>query len=82
VSEFCGCGKPVQYMLSNYVGACNKYMRCPTYEQIKNINFCLNQYKYALGRIANSGVGYYETLAYEAISNIKLIEKSFGVSND
>ncbi len=34
VGELCGCGKPVRYT-SRSGGACNKYMRCPTYEELK-----------------------------------------------
>ena len=76
MNEFCGCGRPVRYKVSvDDSGACNKYMRCMSYDEIKNDNFILRQYKYALERIADSGAGYHETLAYEAISNIKLLEK-------
>lgn len=28
----CGCGRPVRYMTKSG-DACNKYMRCPTYEE-------------------------------------------------
>lgn len=32
----CGCGKPVQYIVPNSdePGACNKYARCPTYDDL------------------------------------------------
>lgn len=30
----CGCGRPVQYMTQTG-DACNKYMRCLTYEELK-----------------------------------------------
>ena len=34
----CGCGRPVQYIVTNGDGttdACNKYSRCPTWEELK-----------------------------------------------
>lgn len=83
MNEFCGCGRQVKYKLStDERGACNKYMRCPSYDEIKNNNFILRHYKVALERIADSGAGYYETLAYEAISNIKLFEKFIGEEDE
>ena len=30
----CGCGKPVRYMIGGTEGACNRYMRCLTYEDL------------------------------------------------
>ncbi len=30
--ETCGCGRPVRYMNKDG-GSCNKYHRCPTYEE-------------------------------------------------
>jgi len=31
----CGCGKPVRYVGANGDGACNKYMRCPDYDTLR-----------------------------------------------
>ena len=33
----CGCGKPVRYMMGDSFenGACNKYKRCRTYEELE-----------------------------------------------
>lgn len=35
--ELCGCGKPVRYIVpgSNIAGACNKYARCATYDELQ-----------------------------------------------
>ena len=48
----CGCGRPVRYIVSNGDGtadSCNKYMRCPTwdelYEQNKELRGKLGQYE-------------------------------------
>ncbi|MCK5610004.1 hypothetical protein KAR91_49480 [Candidatus Pacearchaeota archaeon] len=30
----CGCGKPVRYMIKGTEGACNKYRRCSTYQEL------------------------------------------------
>ena len=30
----CGCGKPVRYMISGDFNSCNKYRRCPSYDEI------------------------------------------------
>lgn len=30
----CGCGKPVRYITSCGKGSCNKYQRCPTYDEL------------------------------------------------
>lgn len=30
----CGCGKPAQYMIGGKEGACNRYMRCLTREEL------------------------------------------------
>ena len=32
----CGCGKPTRYMLSGGRYSCNKYARCPSYEELWN----------------------------------------------
>ena len=33
----CGCGRPVRYVnVSNGMGACNKYNRCPSYEELED----------------------------------------------
>jgi hypothetical protein len=36
--ELCGCGRPVRYLTPGNEdgGSCNKYMRCPTYEDIRS----------------------------------------------
>ena len=31
----CGCGKPIRYMIRGTEGSCNKYMRCLTYEEMR-----------------------------------------------
>lgn len=33
--EKCGCGRPVRYSMLRSAGACNKYMRCPTYDELR-----------------------------------------------
>lgn len=30
----CGCGRPVRYTSKDGKGACNKYGKCPTYEEL------------------------------------------------
>ena len=33
--DLCGCGKPVRYEdLETQEGSCNKYKRCPSYEEL------------------------------------------------
>jgi hypothetical protein len=32
----CGCDKPVRYMVGDNEYACNKYMRCLTYEEMRD----------------------------------------------
>jgi len=34
--DLCGCGKPVRYTTTDGRGACNKYGRCPTYEELSD----------------------------------------------
>lgn len=47
LEDTCGCGKPVKYTTSNGKGACNKYGRCPTYNELDEMlrisNFKLYQ---------------------------------------
>jgi len=33
--NLCGCGRSIRYMTPNG-DACNKYSRCPTYEELRN----------------------------------------------
>lgn len=55
----CGCGKPVRYIAvgkgSEGEGSCNKYMRCPTYDELqdtlKHANKCLSAYQKAINQI-------------------------------
>lgn len=37
--ELCGCGKPVRYMTpgNDDEGSCNKYQRCPTYDELRSM---------------------------------------------
>ena len=50
--DICGCGKKVKYTTSDGKGACNKYGRCPTYdelsEMLKQANLKLHQIKQLL----------------------------------
>lgn len=34
IEYLCGCGKRVRYLTSDGKGACNKYGRCPTYDEL------------------------------------------------
>lgn len=34
----CGCGRPAKYQSHDGVGSCNKYGRCPTYEELEQTN--------------------------------------------
>jgi len=40
--ETCGCGKPIRYIIpgtdASLTGSCNKYGRCPTYEELLTKN--------------------------------------------
>jgi hypothetical protein len=41
----CGCGRPVRYIVSNGDGtadSCNKYMRCPTWDELHEQNMELS----------------------------------------
>lgn len=39
--NLCGCGNPVKYITPGpneiQLGSCNKYARCPTYQELKEI---------------------------------------------
>jgi len=37
-NETCGCGKPSTYQTRDGRGACNKHMRCPSYEGLVQAN--------------------------------------------
>ena len=40
-SQLCGCGRPVRYIVQNGDGtadSCNKYMRCPTWDELHEQN--------------------------------------------
>jgi hypothetical protein len=39
--ENCGCGKEAKYLVKNR-GACNKHLRCLTYDDLKAVNISLN----------------------------------------
>jgi len=43
--ELCGCGKPVRYIAADNtkLGSCNKYARCPTYDELREENKILRQ---------------------------------------
>jgi len=53
----CGCGRPVRYSTPGNEdgGSCNKYGRCPTYEQLANAlessNRKLDCYRKAINKI-------------------------------
>jgi hypothetical protein len=39
--QLCGCGRPVRYIVLNGDGtadSCNKYMRCPTWDELHEQN--------------------------------------------
>lgn len=36
--NFCGCGKPTRYLNHEGKGCCNKHMRCPTYDELRETN--------------------------------------------
>ena len=42
----CGCGKPARY-ISHNGGSCNKYVRCPTYDELRE------QHKKAFNELYN-----------------------------
>jgi len=55
IDEKCGCGKPVRYSMPgdfDAPGSCNKYTRCPTYEELqvtlRSANTCLMAYQHAV----------------------------------
>jgi hypothetical protein len=38
IEQLCGCGRPVRYIAPNgngTAGACNKYARCPSWDELK-----------------------------------------------
>lgn len=35
MNTLCGCGRPARYMSLNGDDSCNKYGRCPTYEELE-----------------------------------------------
>lgn len=42
--EVCGCGKPCRYQsVADGRSACNKYFRCPTYDELVQENIRLNR---------------------------------------
>lgn len=36
--EKCNCGRPVRYMTDKGEKSCNKYARCPTYQDLEQSN--------------------------------------------
>ena len=68
--ELCGCGKPTRYHISKEGGgSCNKYFRCPTYEELREKLVKLNRYENALKQImvVNAMDYEYRTWAKQAL---------------
>lgn len=55
MEDLCGCGKPVRYVSSEGKGSCNKYARCPTYDDLRDTlglaNRRLGVYQQAINKI-------------------------------
>ena len=50
----CGCGKPIRYATKDGKGACNKYGRCPTYDELQKILEQANLKLYQIQQILQS----------------------------
>lgn len=56
----CGCGKPVRYITSCGKGSCNKYQRCPTYEELELQTRKEERYRWAYRNFVNNIDDYFE----------------------
>lgn len=56
----CGCGKPVRYTTSDGKGACSKYGRCPTYEELCDDVRKNERYRWAYRNFVNQIDDYFE----------------------
>lgn len=72
----CGCGKPARYSNHNNLseGSCNKYSRCPTYEQLLASNNRLNQILYIYIQACNELDDYFEYRAERGRDKNKVIQ--------
>jgi hypothetical protein len=56
----CQCGKPVKYTSPCRKGSCNKYKRCPTYEELLEQNKLNERYLRAYRTFVNGVDDYFE----------------------
>ena len=84
----CGCGKPVRYMMGDSFenGACNKYKRCRTYDELEAAlrTSRLNEMKYfaALQKIALDADKYSKEGLAAIAREVIIDEEIKKVSND
>lgn len=80
LEEQCGCGKQAKYMLTDGNTSCNKYSRCPTYEELVASNAELKEdISMLLQRIKELLVYREGTVSYnEAVGHIKAIARKNG----
>lgn len=80
LGSVCGCGRPAKYTSfidNKFVGSCNKYGRCPTYEELE---YKLKQLKAEFDSLlcsANDTINYRESTNFykEAEINIRRFNK-------
>ena len=74
---FCGCGMPVRYMGKDG-GACNKYSRCMTYDQLsdkyKKAQSLLNAYREKRAVDGLNGRKWCASDHFEAEARIEALE--------
>lgn len=78
--DLCGCGKQIRYTDPDGLGSCNKYRKCPSYDELSaSYNAVMQDLSKLLTEIQNvlvfrEGTSHYE----EAVNNIKFIAKKNG----
>ena len=82
MKEICGCGKPVRYIDSKGIESCNKYGRCPTYEELnksaQRIQRCLTIYQNAINKIDD----YFEYSSESKVDQKKVYQIIGNMSDD
>jgi hypothetical protein len=81
----CPCGRDVRYQTregETFVGSCNKYGRCPTYEELSaamiRANQLLNAYRMKRAVDGLNGRTWHASKHFEAEALIEELEKPFG----
>ena len=58
--KVCGCGRPTRYHSIDGKDSCNKYLRCPSYDELMKENRDLKKFKETLIEIRDVNAMDYE----------------------